>query len=139
MDVRETGHVSFQGIAVAQIIYGSLGFGAHPTSYIGTIVIDTRSTDPIMLTDLFVDPQAGLNRLAEQTRSILAADGLEVGADEPGIAPVAENFANRIPTREGLEFHFSEYQFGPRLPAVVTVPWTALTPMMAPALADIAR
>lgn len=134
-----TGHVTFQGIAVAQIVYGSLGFGAHPTAYIGTVVIDTRSTDPIMLTDLFVDAQAGLNRLAEQTRTLLAADGLEIAPGEPGIAPDAKNFANWIPTREGLEFHFNEYQFGPRLPAVVTVPWTALDGMITPVMAGITK
>jgi hypothetical protein len=133
-----TGQVSFRPIAVAQIIYGSLGFGAHPTAYISTVVIDTRSTDPIMITDLFVDPQAGLDRLAEQTRTMLAADGLEVGPGEPGIAPKGENFANWIPAGEGLELHFNEYQFGPRQPAVVTVPWTALTGMIAPVMADIA-
>ena len=60
-------------------------------------------------------------------------------ADEPGAAPKAENFLNWIPTADGLEFHFNEYQFGPRLPAVVTVPWASLTDVMAPAMADLAK
>jgi hypothetical protein len=136
---ESTGHVTFRPIAVAQIIYGSLGYGAHPTPYLSTIVIDSRSTDPIMVTDLFTDPQAGLDRLSEQTRTILAKDGLDVSPDEPGAAPKAENFGNWIPTADGLEFHFSEYQFGPRLPAVITVPWPALTDLLAPAMAGLAK
>jgi len=136
---ESNGQVSFRSIAVAQVIFGSLYYGAHPSHQIGTIVIDSRSADPIMLTDLFSDPQAGLDRLAEQTRTLLAADGLEVSPDEPGAAPKAENFANWIPTADGLEFHFNEYQFGPRLPAVVTVPWAQLSDVMAPAMTDLAK
>jgi hypothetical protein len=136
---ESTGHVTFRPIAVAQIIYGSMGYGAHPTPYIGTIVIDSRSADPIMLVDLFTDQQAGLNRLSEQARKILAADGMNLGPNEPGAAPKAENFANWIPTAEGLEIHFAPYQFGVALPAVITVPWPALTDVLAPAMADLAK
>jgi hypothetical protein len=136
---ESNGNVTFRSIAVAQVIFGSLYYGAHPSHQIGTIVIDSRSADPIMLVDLFSDPQAGLDRLAEQTRTLLAQDGLDVPADEPGAAPKAENFANWIPTPDGLEFHFNEYQFGPRLPAVVTVPWAQLSDVMAPAMADLAK
>jgi len=136
---ESNGQVTFRSIAVAQVIFGSMYFGAHPSHQIGTIVIDSRSAHPIMLVDLFTDPQAGLNRLSEQTMAILAEGGLEVAADEPGAAPKSGNFANWIPTADGLEFHFNEYQFGPRLPAVVTVPWTELTDLLAPAMADIAK
>ncbi|MDT5107540.1 MAG: hypothetical protein QOI25_5053 [Mycobacterium sp.] len=136
---ESTGHVTFRPIAVAQIIYGSMGYGAHPTPYIGTMVIDSRSADPVMLVDLFTDQQAGLSRLSEQATKILAADGMNLGPDEPGAAPKAENFANWIPTAEGLEIHFAPYQFGVALPAVITVPWPALTDVLAPAMADIAN
>ena len=51
--------VTFRSIAVAQIVFGSSSFGAHPSHEVGTIVIDSRSADPIMLVDLFSDPQAG--------------------------------------------------------------------------------
>ena len=136
---ESTGHVTFRPIAVAQIIYGSLGYGAHPTPYIGTIVIDSRSADPIMLVDLFADEQAGLNRLSEQATKILAADGMNLGPDAAGAAPKAENFANWIPTAEGLEIHFAPYQFGVALPAVITVPWPALADVLAPAMAGIAK
>lgn len=136
---ESNGTVGFRSIAVSQVIYGALNYGAHPSHQIGTIVIDSRSTDPVMLVDLFTDPQAALNVLAEQTREKLGAGGLEVAPDLPGAQPKAENFANWIPTADGLEFHFNSYQFGPRLPAVVTVPWSAVADLMTPAMADLAK
>jgi hypothetical protein len=138
-EFESNAQVTFHSIAVAQIIFGSLDFGAHPSHQIGTIVIDSRSADPIMLVDLFTDQRAGLSRLSEQATKILAADGMNLGPDEPGAAPKAENFANWIPTAEGLEIHFAPYQFGVALPAVITVPWPALADVLAPAMADIAK
>jgi hypothetical protein len=34
---------------------GALGHGAHPTTYVGTVVIDGRAAKPITLADLFSD------------------------------------------------------------------------------------
>ena len=87
------------------------------------MVIDSRSADPIMLTDLFTDEQAGLNRLSELT----------------GAEPRAENFVNWLPTTEGLEIHFAPYQFGIALPETKTVVWTALADVLAPAMAGISQ
>ncbi|HKV22733.1 MAG TPA: DUF3298 domain-containing protein [Mycobacterium sp.] len=117
------GQVSFRSIAVSQLILGTHYYGAHPTSYISTVVIDSRSANPIMLTDLFADEQAGLNRLSEMT----------------GAEPRSENFVNWIPTSEGLEIHFAPYQFGIALPETKTVTWAALADLLAPAMAGIAR
>jgi hypothetical protein len=120
---ESNGQVTFRSIAVGQLILGTHYYGAHPTSYIGTVVIDSRTADPIMLTDLFADGQAGLNRLSELT----------------GAEPRAENFANWIPTAEGLEIHFAPYQFGIALPETKIVAWTALTDLLAPAMSGIAQ
>lgn len=117
------GQVAFRSIAVGQLILGTHYYGAHPTSYISTVVIDSRNAGPIMLTDLFVDEQAGLNRLSELT----------------GAEPRAENFVNWIPTNEGLEIHFAPYQFGIALPDTKTVAWTALTDLLAPSMAGITQ
>ncbi len=57
---ESNGQVAFRSIAVAQLILGTHYYGAHPTSYTSTVVIDSRSADPIMLADLFTDGQAGL-------------------------------------------------------------------------------
>lgn len=117
------GQVTFRSIAVGQLILGTHYYGAHPTSYISTVVIDSRSADPIMLTDLFSDEQAGLNRLSELT----------------GAEPRAENFVNWVPTAEGLEIHFAPYQFGIALPETKTVAWTALTDLLSPVMTGIAQ
>jgi hypothetical protein len=94
------GQVTFRSIAAAQLILGTHYYGVHPTSYISTVVIDSRSADPIMLADLFIDPQAGLHRLSELT----------------GAEPRAENFVNWIPTAGGLEIHFALTNSGSRFP-----------------------
>lgn len=118
---ESNGRVAFRNIAVAQLILGTHYYGAHPTSYISTVVIDSRSADPIMLADLFTDERAGLARLAELT----------------GAEPRAENFVNWIPTIEGLEIHFAPYQFGIALPETKTVPWAALSDLLAPVMTGI--
>jgi hypothetical protein len=120
---ESSGQVTFRSIAVGQLILGTHYYGAHPTSYISTVVIDSRSADPIMLTDLFADGQAGLNRLSELT----------------GAEPRAENFANWIPTAEGLEIHFAPYQFGIALPETKTVAWAALADLLAPVMTGITQ
>jgi hypothetical protein len=115
------GQVTFRSIAVGQLILGTHYYGAHPTSYISTVVIDSRSGDLIMLTDLFADDQTGLNRLSELT----------------GAEPRAENFANWIPTSEGLEIHFAPYQFGIALPETKIVAWAALADLLSPVMTGI--
>jgi hypothetical protein len=117
------GQVTFRSIAVAQLILGTHYYGVHPTSYINTVVIDSRSADPVMLADLFADEQAGLHRLSELT----------------GAEPRAENFANWIPAAEGLEIHFAPYQFGIALPETKTVSWAALADLLAPVMTGITQ
>ena len=109
---------------------------AHPSSYVSTVVIDSRSAKPITLADLFTDKQAGLNRLSEQTKALLpgvSGVGPTPMADEPGNAPTEANFANWIPTPDGLEIHFADYQFFHGTPTI-TVPWSALDGLLAPGM-----
>ncbi len=120
---ESNGQVTFRSIAVAQLILGTQYYGAHPTSFISTVVIDTRSADPIALTDIFSDEGAGLNRLSELT----------------GASPRAENFANWIPTADGLEIHFAPYQFGIALPDTKVVPWATLADLLTPAMGGLTR
>ncbi len=116
-----SGQVTFRSTAVAELIVGTHYYGVHPTSYVSTVVIDSRSARPVTITELFTDGQAGLHRLSELT----------------GAEPRAENFDNWIPTAEGLEIHFVPYQFGIALPETKTVPWTALADLIAPAMTGI--
>jgi hypothetical protein len=125
------GNVTFRGVAIAQLVIGTAYYGAVPTITPTAIVIDSRTAQPITLADLFVDEQAGLQRLSEQTKLIVGVP------DQDGTAPVAENFANWIPTAEGMEIHIAPYQFGVRMAEIITVPWPALSDLLAPHMADL--
>lgn len=128
--------VTFRAVAVAEVVEGVYYAkqAAHPTNYVSTVVIDSRSAKPVTLADLFSNEQSGLNRLSQQTKVIFPQvydGGPAPMPDEQGNRPIRENFANWIPTAAGMELHFSDYQFGHGLP-VITVPWSALTDLLAP-------
>lgn len=134
--------VSFRPATVAQVLVGTYYWhlAARPLNYITTIVIDTRTAAPITLAGLFTDTQAGLDRLSEQTKRIFPAvygNGTPMG-DEPGNAPAEKKFHNWIPTASGLEIHFEDGQFGHGLP-VITVPWSQLSDLLAPAMRVLAQ
>ncbi len=134
--------VSFRPTAISQVLTGVYFHqgAAHPLDYVTTVVIDSRSARPITLDDLFADKQAGLNRLSEQTKLLFPGLTGEPSpmSDRPGNAPVEENFRNWIPTADGLEIHFEDYQFAHGLP-VITVPWSKLTDVLAPDMQVLAR
>ena len=140
--LKSKARVSFRNTAVAQIITGVYNAqGApHPVDYVATVVIDSRTAKPITLADLFTHEQDGLNRLSEQTRLLLTTtNGNPAPAPtEPGIPPTEQNFANWILTAQGMEIHFNDDQLGHALP-VVTVPWSALTDVLAPTKAALAQ
>jgi len=48
-----------------------------------------------------------------------------------GLAPIDINFKNWIPTAQGIELHFRNYQFGRGL-KVITVPWARIDDLIAP-------
>lgn len=140
-EFESRGRVTIRPTAIAQLIGGTVYCCAHPTGFVRTIVIDSRTAQPITLADLFADEQEGLNRLSEQTKT-LGHDNYDVALpmpDLPGNAPTAKNLANWIPTAEGMEIHFEEYQFGDTLPATLVVPWPALTDVLAPAMVVLAQ
>ncbi|WP_235677768.1 RsiV family protein [Mycolicibacterium sarraceniae] len=130
--------IYFGGASVSELISGIYVHvpSAHPSSYVSTVVIDSRSGKPVTLADLFIDQQAGLNRLSEQTKALLpgvSGVGPTPMPDEPGNAPTEANFANWIPTPDGLEIHFADYQFFHGTPTI-TVPWSALDGLLAPGM-----
>lgn len=135
--------IYFGGASVSELISGLFVPvpAAHPTSYISTVVIDSRTAKPITLGDLFADKQAGLDKLSEQTKLLLPAVsgvGPTPMPDEPGNAPTEANFANWIPTPDGLQIHFADYQFFHGTPTI-TVPWSALDGLLAPGMDALRR
>jgi hypothetical protein len=52
------------------------------------------------------------------------------------LAPIDINFKCWIPTEQGIELHFPEYQFGRGL-KVITVPWAKLADLIAPEFVPI--
>lgn len=125
----------FRPAAIAQWLKGSYyGQGAaHPINTVSTVVIDAATARPITLAELFVDEQAGLNRLSEQTRVLFPQryGGTVPMPEQRGNRPVAANFANWLPTAEGMQLCFADYQLGHGAPTV-TVPWAALADLLSP-------
>jgi hypothetical protein len=140
-EFESRGRVTIRPTAIAQLIGGTVYCCAHPTGFVRTIVIDSRTAQPITLADVFGNEQDGLIRLSEQTKT-LGPGNYEIALpmpDMPGNAPTAANFANWIPTADGMEIYFEEYQFGDRLPGTLVVPWSALTDVLAPDMVVLAR
>jgi hypothetical protein len=87
--------ITFRPTAIGEVLSGSsyTKGAAHPTDYVGTVVIDSRTAHPITLGDLFTEEQVGLDRLSEQTKIIWpkvygpGGDGPPM-LDEPGNRPV---------------------------------------------------
>lgn len=133
---RIGGHV-VAGLLVTS--YNANPPGAHPTPLVATVVVNTDTAAPITLQDLFPDLQAGLHRLSEQAALLLP--GTVAGPEfyPEGIAPEATNFANWLPTPEGMEIHFDDYQVGPHAIGLVTitVPWANLSDVTDPYIATV--
>lgn len=128
-----TSVVTFTDVTVSELltgVYFATG-AAHPVSYISTVVIDSRTAQPVTLADLFVDQQAGLDVLSEQTKLHLGPQLEQDLSQAAGARPLAENFDSWIPTAAGLEIHYEDYQFVHGLPTI-TVPWETVRPLLSP-------
>ena len=127
---QQDGHseLTFRPAAIAQQLTGVFFAqgAAHPLNFVSTVVIDSRTAKPITLSDLFVDEQAGLDKLSQWTKA-----HLDVASGRSGADPVAANFVNWIPTPNGLQITFNDYQFVHGTPAVV-VPWSEIRGLLAP-------
>lgn len=95
---------------------------AHGSYHIATFVINKATAQPVMLADVFGDLGSALQRLSQNATTQLSAK-LGKTFNPSGVAPTPENFANWIPTSDGIELHFNDYQVGPHGLVVITVPW----------------
>lgn len=123
-DFTSETRTTFRSIAVGQVISGtwSAERAARVVRYVSTVVIDSRTGRPIELADLFTNLQDGVNRLSQHT---------------DGIPPRPENFTNWVPTADGIQVHFASAQWF--WPPAITVPWSALTDVLAPTMAGLAQ
>lgn len=130
--------IFFAPASVSALISGTYTVeGAdHPIGSVINVVIDSRTGRQITLKELFVDDQAGLNRLSEQTKMLLPpAMGVTATPmpNHPANKPLLENFDSWIPTPAGLEIHFADHQFVAGAP-VITVPWSAIDDLLEPGM-----
>jgi hypothetical protein len=95
---------------------------AHGSYHVATFVINKTTAQPVMLADVFGDFGSALQRLSQNATTQLSAK-LGDGFRPDGVAPAAENFANWVPTSDGIELHFDDYQVGPHGLLAITVPW----------------
>jgi hypothetical protein len=132
-----TGTAYFHSITVSELFVGKYDTDEPnmPIDTVAAVVFDNRSGIPINWDNLFRDKDAGLGRLSEQTTAILPTAYPE---PHPGdwqrngaFAPLDINFKYWIPTAQGIELHFPDYQFGRGL-KVITVPWAKVADLIAP-------
>ena len=131
-----TGTAYFRPITISELFIGQYNTDEPnmPIQTLATVVFDNRSGILITWDNLFRDKSAGLTRLAEQTAAILPTVYPQRHPGEwqqSAFAPIDINFKNWIPTAQGIELHFPDYQFGRGL-KVITVPWAKVKDLIAP-------
>lgn len=137
-----TGTAYFRPITVSELFVGEYNTDEPnmPIQTVATVVFDNRGGIPITWDNLFSDKTAGLTRLSEQSASILPT---VYATPHPGdwqrsgaLAPTDINYKYWLPTAQGIELHFPDYQFGRGL-KVITVPWAKVADLIAPDLLPI--
>ena len=133
-------HIGRHVVSVEQITdWIAVPPGAHGDSLIATVTIDTDTAQPITLGDAFTDLDAGLSRLSEQAAKILPSTRAGESFERSGIEPTVANFANWTASPEGMNIHFGDYQVGAYGIGLITitVPWNALSDVLAPGMQDV--
>lgn len=125
--------------AVLNTLWDASPPGAHPSYIIATVTVNTDTAAPITLQDIFPDLQAGLQRLSEQSALLSPATAAGPDFEPTGIEPVVDNFANWVPSADGMNIRFGDYQVGPHAIGLVdvTFPWTALSDVADPGTLDV--
>lgn len=132
------GHVVKRPMTISTLFTGEYDTDQPnmPFQTVATRVFDCRSGILIDWDNLFMDKKAGLARLSEQTKRIIPT--VYAPPSRPGVwqfgsevAPVDANFRYWLPTDQGIELHFPDWQFGRGLP-VITVDWAVVRDLIAP-------
>ncbi len=97
---------------------------AHPNNSVATIVIDADTAQPVLLNDIWTDPQAAAERLSTLVPQIDSRV-------DPLTPPALDTFLNWVPTPEGFHVYVPvAHALGDYLP--VTVPWDQIADLMKP-------
>ncbi|ORW09179.1 hypothetical protein AWC16_17540 [Mycolicibacter longobardus] len=137
-----TGTINVRAATVSEVFRGTYNTAEPhmPMHTVGSIVCDAASGVIITWDNLFHDKTAGLQRLGDQLEATLAAQASPTQVRDwkraGKFAPVDINFKSWIPTREGVQLHFPELQFGPGH-TVVAVPWAAVREQIVPEFLSI--
>ncbi|BDH59672.1 hypothetical protein [Tsukamurella sp. PLM1] len=121
------------GAVAGRVVLYWDGGGAHPNLSLGTVVIDTRTAQPVTVDDLYRDRATALERLrtllpelditGRLTHQRLSSDAL---ADD------------WLPTPAGLEIYVSvPHVIGDYVP--VTVPWNRISDLLKPGVETMLR
>ncbi|BBZ66368.1 hypothetical protein MINS_17970 [Mycolicibacterium insubricum] len=128
--VTHVGPGSVAGVLIMNIFVER---SAHPFNTVSTVVIDAHTAAPIMLSDLFTDPEAGMTKLVDGIKTAMAKDPRLENQDAP--KPVADQLANWLPGADGLVVYLSvAHVFGDYFP--VTVPWASIADVLAPGMQE---
>ncbi|MCB0926873.1 MAG: hypothetical protein U0R77_08495 [Mycolicibacterium insubricum] len=126
-------HVGTGSVAGVLIMNVFVERSAHPFNTVSTVVIDAHTAAPIMLSDLFTDPTAGMTKLVDGIKTAMAKDPRLENQDAP--KPVAAQLANWLPGADGLVVYLSvAHVFGDYFP--VTVPWASIADVLAPGMQE---
>lgn len=139
-DAQGTLHV--RAATVSEVFVGAYNTAEPhmPMQTVGTVVCDTRTGEIITWDNLFRDKTAGLTRLGERVAAhltpVASPAELRDWRRSGQFAPVDINFRHWIPTRDGVEFHFPDVQFGRGL-KTITIPWAEVDDLIAPEFVSI--
>ncbi|MCC3315964.1 hypothetical protein [Nocardia africana] len=102
--------------------------GPHPVNQIGTVVLDTGTAQPVLLPTALRDPDRSWNALATTAQSLVPPDGPTLFTHAPG----SDDFANWVPSPEGLTVYFPvAHARGDYYP--VQLPWNRIRDLFDPA------
>ncbi len=133
VDTSKVSHIGTGAVAGVLLVNIFVDHAAHPFNEVSTTVIDTHTAAPVMITDLFSDPTAGLTRLAGAITEKIADDEKLAGQTAP--QPVADQLAAWLPVESGLVVYIPvAHVLGDYYP--VTVAWSDIADVLAPGMRE---
>jgi hypothetical protein len=133
------GHGRLASVKLQEMVYTG---GAHPNNWPVTWVFDLTDGHMLTLSDIFVDRQDALIKIAEMVRDMLGKTLGDMHVEsmlQDGSTPTTTNYADFILNDEGVAFFFAPYQVAPYASGqqVVTIPYERLDKHLTPEIKTI--